>query len=129
METKNNFPEIYKGKADLAKFGFSEWQISKINAFCEILQLLYKEGVDPEEGLTTKLVVLKMQCLIADKIKNQGEYYKGYFYEFTEEVKERIEEFFDSEEEVWDKIRKNEEEDPQGTKELSELAFNIATGT
>lgn len=70
-----------------------------------------------------------MQCLIAYKIKNQGEYHKGYFYEFTEEVKERIEEFFDSEEEVWDKIRKNEKEDPQGTKELSELAFNIATGT
>lgn len=128
METKNNLPEIYKGKVDLLKFGFSDWQISKINAFCEILQLLYKEGGDPENDLTTKLVVLKMKCLIAGKIKNQGEYYQGYFYEYTDGAKKTLKEFYDSEAEVWDKIRKNEEEDPESAKKLSELALKIATG-
>lgn len=130
METENNFPEIYKGKADLSKYGFSADQISDIEEKCKVLNSFYNKECNPEDDLDFKIDTMKLQIAVFSRVeeKHEIDYYKGFFYEFTDEVKKSINEFFASEAEVWDKIRKNEEEDPEGAKKISELAFKIATG-
>lgn len=130
METKNNFPEIYKGKADLSKYGFSQELISEIDERCMVLHSFYNKGQNPEDDRDFKIIVMKLQIAVFSSVeeKHEIDYHEGYFYEYTEEAKKSIKGFYNDEAEIFDNMRKQREENPELARKIDELAFRMATG-